>query len=237
MGEGSAKEGLRKIFVGGLNRTTTDDVFKGYFEKFGTVIDFVIVKDSNTKKSKGFGFVTYESLQGADNALSSRPHTLDGWEIDIKRAIPREQNTDTAHQRTKKVFIGGLPPTATENDIKEYFNQTYPGKGTVEKCDLIKNKATGMSKGFAFLEMSSEDFTDLIIIDNSRPSICGKKVEIKKAEERKGRKNFLKHRYYLSFYLSFLLTVDCLVTTLLGKNCHFTHSYSAASIVLSYPFM
>lgn len=186
MGEETAKEGLRKIFVGGLNRGTTDEKFRSYFQQFGTIVDLVIIKDSHTKKSKGFGFVTYENVDAADNALAARPHTLDDWEVDIKRAIPREQNTDTAHQRTNKLFLGGLPSTANEADIMEYFHQTYPGKGTIEKCDLIKNKATGVSRGFAFLELNSEDFADLIIIDNATPNICGKKVEIKKAEDRRG---------------------------------------------------
>ena len=186
MAEEGVKEGLRKIFVGGLNRGTADETFRDYFEQFGTIVDFVVIKDSNTKKSKGFGFVTYDCVEAADNALAARPHTLDGWEVDIKRAIPREQNTDTAHQRTKKLFVGGLPTKATEDDIINYFHNTYPGKGTVEKCDLVKNKTTGASRGFAFLEMSNEDFTDLIIIDDSTPSICGKQVEIKKAEDRRG---------------------------------------------------
>ena len=36
---------LKKIFVGGLNRSTSDEVFKTYFETFGKVTDAVVIKD------------------------------------------------------------------------------------------------------------------------------------------------------------------------------------------------
>ena len=190
MSDNTAKEGLRKIFVGGLNRNTTDETFRDHFQQYGDILDLIIIKDSTTKKSKGFGFVTFDSVESADRALEDRPHTIDNKEVDIKRAIPREQNTDTAHQRTKKLFVGGLPAIATEDDIIAHFHETYPEKGTVVKCEVIKNKETGASRGFAFLEMSSEDFSDLVIIDNCRPEICGKVVEVKKAEDRRGKVYF-----------------------------------------------
>eukprot|EP00794_Sanderia_malayensis_P015916 gene15916-17516_t len=178
------KEALRKLFCGGLDRNTTDETFRQHFERFGNIVDLVIIRDKNTQESKGFGFVTYDSSGGVGEALAARPHEIDGRTVEIKRAIPREDNTETAHQRTKKLFIGGLPSHVTENDITSYLNETYEGQGNVVKCELIRNKETNEVRGFGFLEVSSEDLSDLIIIKDPKPVICGKRVEIKKCEDR-----------------------------------------------------
>ena len=41
-------------------------------------------------RSRGFGFVTYNSAESIDRALSNLPHVIDGRQVDPKRATPRE---------------------------------------------------------------------------------------------------------------------------------------------------
>jgi len=53
----------------------------------------------------------------------------------------------------KRLFIGGLPYEATEDELKEAFSKA----GTVESANIITDRMTGRSKGFGFIEMSSED--------------------------------------------------------------------------------
>jgi len=80
---------LNKLFVGGLNYATTEENFKTYFEKFGLLTDFVIIKDALTKKSRGFGFVTFSSLIEVDKVMKSRPHFIEGRKLDLKRISPK----------------------------------------------------------------------------------------------------------------------------------------------------
>lgn len=51
-----------------------------------------------------------------------------------------------------KLFVGNLPYTATEEELKEAFAQA----GTVVSVKIIMDRDTGRSKGFGFVEMSSE---------------------------------------------------------------------------------
>ena len=53
----------------------------------------------------------------------------------------------------KKLYIGGLPYSTTEAAMKEYFSQA----GTVESASIIIDKMSGRSKGFGFVEMSTEE--------------------------------------------------------------------------------
>ena len=71
-------EQLRKLFIGGLSSETTDDSLREHFEKWGTLTDCVVMRDPQTKRSRGFGFVTYSCVEEADAAMCARPHKVDG---------------------------------------------------------------------------------------------------------------------------------------------------------------
>jgi RNA recognition motif-containing protein len=54
---------------------------------------------------------------------------------------------------TKKMYVGNLAFQSTEDDIHKLFTQY----GEVKSVNLITDRDTGRSRGFAFVEMSSED--------------------------------------------------------------------------------
>lgn len=83
-------EQLRKLFIGGLDYKTSEATLKQHFEKFGDVLDCVVMREPQSKRSRGFGFVIYSSSQMVDKAQESRPHEIDGREVQSKRAIARE---------------------------------------------------------------------------------------------------------------------------------------------------
>lgn len=68
----------RKIFIGGLNYRTTDESLKSHFEQWGEIVDVVVMKDPKTKRSRGFGFITYSKAHMVDHAQNNRPHRIDG---------------------------------------------------------------------------------------------------------------------------------------------------------------
>ncbi len=52
-----------------------------------------------------------------------------------------------------KLFVGNLTFTATENDLQDHFAQA----GVVVSANIMQDRTTGRSRGFAFIEMSSSD--------------------------------------------------------------------------------
>lgn len=48
------------------------------------------MRDPNSKRSRGFGFVTYSSVDEVDLAMAARPHKVDGRVVEPKRAVSRE---------------------------------------------------------------------------------------------------------------------------------------------------
>jgi RNA-binding protein Musashi len=66
------------------------DEFKDYFNKFGRVTDCVIMKDKDTQKPRGFGFVSFETEEDVDEVLAHyKTHQMKGKWIDCKKATPK----------------------------------------------------------------------------------------------------------------------------------------------------
>lgn len=51
------------------------------------------MRDPASKRSRGFGFVTFSSMAEVDAAMAARPHSIDGRVVEPKRAVAREVST------------------------------------------------------------------------------------------------------------------------------------------------
>jgi len=81
---------MRKVFVAALNWNTDEDALSNHFSAIGPVEEAIIIKDRDTKRSKGFGFVTFANKEDADRAIQE----LDNSELDgktIKVDIAKER--------------------------------------------------------------------------------------------------------------------------------------------------
>jgi hypothetical protein len=72
----------RKIFVGGLNPTTTSEALRKHFEPYGTVTEGTVVIDRVTQKSRGFGFVVFED--GIPEGLLQMKHIIDSRRCGVR---------------------------------------------------------------------------------------------------------------------------------------------------------
>ena len=80
----------KKIFVGGLSSSLTDEQFRNYFEKFGRTVDAVVMQDSSNKP-RGFGFVTFDSEESAAKVMRNSFHELNGKTVEVKKAVPKDR--------------------------------------------------------------------------------------------------------------------------------------------------
>lgn len=169
-----------KLFVGGLSWETTQENLQRYFARYGEIIDCVVMKNNETGRSRGFGFVTFADPSNVTVVLKNGPHTLDGRTIDPKPCNPR-----TLQKPKKgggyKIFLGGLPSNVTETDLRTFFGRY----GKVTEVVIMYDQEKKKSRGFGFLSFEDEGSVDCVT--NERYiSLNGKQVEIKKAEPRDG---------------------------------------------------
>lgn len=143
------------------------------------------MRDPGSKRSRGFGFVTYSSVREVDEAMKARPHKVDGRVVEPKRAVSREVNESQiqqsgcfylvsilhrcilfqdsnrpgAHLTVKKIFVGGIKEDTEEYHIREYFEKY----GMIESIDIMEERATGKKRGFCFVTFDDHDTVDKIV--------------------------------------------------------------------------
>ncbi|XP_069911540.1 heterogeneous nuclear ribonucleoprotein A1-like [Oryctolagus cuniculus] len=170
-------EQLRKLFIGGLSFETTDESLRSHFEQWGTLTDCVVMRDPNTKRSRGFGFVTYATVEEVDAAMNARPHKVDGRVVEPKRAVSREDSQRPgAHLTVKKIFVGGIKEDTEEHHLRDYFEQY----GKIEVIEIMTDRGSGKKRGFAFVTFDDHDSVDKIVIQKYH-TVNGHNCEVRKA--------------------------------------------------------
>uniref|UniRef100_A0A8D0QNE7 Cold-inducible RNA-binding protein n=1 Tax=Sus scrofa TaxID=9823 RepID=A0A8D0QNE7_PIG len=69
-----------KLFVGGLSFDTNEQSLEQVFSKYGQISEVVVVKDRETQRSRGFGFVTFENIDDAKDAMMAMNGKEEGIE-------------------------------------------------------------------------------------------------------------------------------------------------------------
>lgn len=172
-----------KLFVGGLSWETTQENLQRYFSRYGEVIDCVVMKNSESGRSRGFGFVTFSDPENVSLVLQNGPHQLDGRTIDPKPCNPRTLQKPKRSSSYPKVFLGGLPSNVTETDLRTYFARF----GKVMEVVIMYDQEKKKSRGFGFLSFEDEESVERCVAEHF-VNLSGKQVEIKKAEPRDSNK-------------------------------------------------
>ncbi len=86
------------LYIGNLPFTTTDSELQEMFSQYGTVVKAQVIKDRETGRSRGFGFV--EMSDGADQAVSQmNGQSFQGRALTVNEARPREERSSSSSSR------------------------------------------------------------------------------------------------------------------------------------------
>ena len=84
---------------------------------------------------------------------------------------------------SKKLYVGNLSFQTTSQDLQQLFAQA----GTVESASVIEDRDTGQSKGFAFVEMSTDAEATAAIEQFNGKEVSGRALKVNEARPRENR--------------------------------------------------
>jgi RNA recognition motif-containing protein len=82
-----------------------------------------------------------------------------------------------------KLFVGGLPYSTTDEELKEAFMQA----GNVTSANVIMDKMTGRSKGFGFVEMATDEEAQAAIAMWNGQELGGRRIKVDEARPREDK--------------------------------------------------
>jgi len=118
----------RKLFVGGLPTDVQDRTFLEFFKQFGEVIDSVVMVDRVTKRSRGFGFVTFATESDANSLLTTIPCKtgyviINGKQCEVKASTPKKEDAHFTHGKHH-----GIPGMWKSNPPQHDMPREVPGR-------------------------------------------------------------------------------------------------------------
>uniref|UniRef100_A0A8C8TN88 RRM domain-containing protein n=1 Tax=Peromyscus maniculatus bairdii TaxID=230844 RepID=A0A8C8TN88_PERMB len=128
-------EWLKKLLIGGLGFEATDDSLREHFEKWGTLTDCGVMRDPQTKCSRGFGFVTYSCVEEVD-AVDGEDSVKPGACLTVKTMVVEEYN------------------------LRDHFEKY----GKTETVEVTEDRQSGKKRGFAFVTFDDQDTVDEIVV-------------------------------------------------------------------------
>ncbi|XP_047459912.1 RNA-binding protein 45 isoform X2 [Mugil cephalus] len=133
------------------SRSITEDELRDSFSVFGDIQGVWVVKDRQTKESKGISYVKFarssqaclamEEMHGKVLAEGTKP-----IKVFIAQSRSSTRHRDVEDEELTRIFVM-IPKTFSEEDLKDTFKEY----GDIEYCVIIKNKFTGESKGLGYV--------------------------------------------------------------------------------------
>ncbi len=185
-------EGARKLFVGGISETVTEQELRTVFEGAGfTVAHLALPRDRESGRLRGFAFVTLASedeavqararLQGVD--CGGRPLSLREFSQEPpKRGAPgerMERGERPPRQELPTVFMGKLPFEATQPDIQALFDEYEIGQITKLVLPIGPD---GRPRGFGFASLETEDQVRLAVAKLNGATLMGRNIVVSPAQ-------------------------------------------------------
>ncbi|KAL1783088.1 nucleolin [Sigmodon hispidus] len=157
----------KTLVLNNLSYNTTEETLQEVFEK----ATFIKVPQNPQGKSKGYAFIEFASFEDAKEDLNScNKMEIEGRTIRLELQGPRG-SPNAKNQPSSTLFVKGLYEDTTEETLKESFEVSLCAR-------IVTDCETGSSKGFGFVDFSSEEDAKAAKEAMEDGEIDGKKVTL-----------------------------------------------------------
>lgn len=170
-----------RLYFGNLAFDKVDQDVRTIFESCGEITDIHIIRDRYSRRSQGYGFITFEEEESKEKALKLDGKDFFGRPIKVNLEA-RNRDPNSRSKAKTRIFIKNIPKEKTEEDVKTLFGDC----GKIENFFFIKDHHTDVSRGFGFMDFSTPEEAQQALSKNNAEAFGGNLI-VKIAEEKNSR--------------------------------------------------
>ncbi|KAF8964055.1 hypothetical protein BDZ97DRAFT_1817754 [Flammula alnicola] len=187
------KTGQGNIFIKNLDELIDNKALHDTFAAFGNVLSCKVATDEHGR-SKGYGFVHYETAEAADNAIKA----VNGMLLNDKKVYvghhisrkERQSKLDEMKAQFTNLYIKNIDPELSQEEFEKLFTQF----GSVTSA-LISVDEEGKSKGFGFVNFDNHEEAQTAVDTLHDTEINGRKLFVSRAQKKAEREEELRRSY------------------------------------------
>ncbi|CAD6184992.1 unnamed protein product [Caenorhabditis auriculariae] len=166
------------VFVGDLSPEVDNRLLKESFAVHGEVSEAKVIRDAQTQKSKGYGFVSFPLKENAEQAITAmngqwvgRRAIRTNWATrrpaeEARDKLTFEQIFNSTKPDNTSVYVGNVHPVTTENDLREFFTK----HGEISEVRLFK------AQGYAFVRYEKKECATTAIMEANGKELGGNTI-------------------------------------------------------------
>jgi len=175
---------MKKLYVGNIPFTSTEEDIKEFFAEFGDVKEVFIPTDQSTGEGRGFSFVTMAEEDANKAMEATNGAEFGGRFLVVNEPLPPGKKAPTRNRTGRtKLYVGNLAYSTLPETLEELFGEF----GEVLDCYLPEDPGTGGSRGFGFVTMMRED-AENAILELDQCEVDGRVIRVNEAQPKGSRK-------------------------------------------------
>lgn len=194
---GLRKSGVGNIFIKNLDKSIDNKVMYDTFSTFGNILSCKVAQDEEGK-SRGYGFVHFETEEAANNAIQKvNGMLLNDKQVFVGRFVPRKEREKQMGERAKKftnVFVKNFGDEIQDDEkLREMFKEF----GEIASAKVAKDEGGDASKpkGFGFVAFETAEAAEKAVDAMNGKEINGRQLYVGRAQKKAERQAELRKKF------------------------------------------
>lgn len=188
------KTGQGNVFIKNLDTAIDNKALHDTFASFGNILSCKVAQDE-FGNSKGYGFVHYETAEGASNAIKSvNGMLLNEKKVFVGHHIPRKDRDskfDEMKANFTNIYVKNIEPEVTDADFRTLF-ENY---GDVTSASIARDPETGKSRGFGFVNYVNHENAATAVDELNNKDFKGQALYVGRAQKKSEREEELRKQH------------------------------------------
>lgn len=186
------KSGVGNIFIKNLEETIDNKALHDTFYAFGTILSCKVATDPATSKSKGYGFVHFETEEAATKASETvNGMLLNGKKVYVGPFLKKgERPAEEKTVRFTNVFVKNLAEDTSDESLRSKFGEY----GTITNVVVMRD-GEAKSKGFGFVNFDDPEEAAKAVDALNNSDFNGKTMFCGRAQKKAEREAMLRSQY------------------------------------------